>query len=87
MGTALSWTEICASPEFQGNWGALDNCRYDSATQQPVEGEVVDCDEELGELCARMRNSGHSSCAIVFCDTGRGRAAVRTPAPPRAAVG
>ncbi len=86
MSTTLSWTTICASAEFQGNWVALDNCRYDAATQQPIEGEVVDCDEELGELCARMRNSGHSSCAILFCGEQR-PSSVRMPAPPRVAMG
>jgi hypothetical protein len=49
-------------------WVALDNCRYDQATLQPVEGDVVDSDEELAELCSRLREAGHSSCAILFCE-------------------
>lgn len=47
---------------------ALDNCRFDRDTRQPVEGDVVDTDADLGELCARMRRAGRGSCAILFCD-------------------
>jgi hypothetical protein len=47
---------------------ALDNCRYDPATRQPIEGDVVDADSELSELCARMRETRRGSCAILFCD-------------------
>ena len=32
-------------------------------------GDVVDSDEELSELCARMREAGRSSCTIVFCES------------------
>lgn len=71
MGTALTWTEICSIPELQGHWVALDHCQYDGCSTQPVAGVVVDSDGELGELCARMRSTGHSSCAIVFCGEER----------------
>jgi hypothetical protein len=64
----MTWPELCHSEQFKGPWVALDNCRYDSATRQPVEGDVVDADDELSELCARMREKGRSSCAILFCD-------------------
>jgi hypothetical protein len=47
---------------------ALDNCRHDAATAAPVEGDVVDADEDLAELCGRMREADRSHCAIVFCD-------------------
>jgi hypothetical protein len=47
---------------------AIDNCRYDNHTRQPVEGDVVDSDPELSELCARMREAGRSACSILFCD-------------------
>jgi hypothetical protein len=49
-------------------WVALDACRYDPTTRQPVEGDVVDADEDLAELCARMRETGRSSCTILLCD-------------------
>jgi hypothetical protein len=54
--------------EFNGMWVALDGCRYDPNTRQPVEGDVVDADEDLAELCARMRETGRSSCTILLCD-------------------
>ncbi|MCB9588117.1 MAG: hypothetical protein H6718_22105 [Polyangiaceae bacterium] len=68
MSKKLSWLQVCRSQEFCGKWVALDNCRFDEATLKPVEGDVVDCDEELPALCARMREMGRSSCSIVFCD-------------------
>jgi hypothetical protein len=68
MGRRLTWREICRSADLQGRWVALDNCRYDQATAAPIEGEVVDADEDLAELCGRMREADRSRCAIVFCD-------------------
>ncbi|SRR5690606_10976480 len=68
MTTRMTWPELCHSEQFKGMWVALDNCRYDSATRQPIEGDVVDADNELSELCARMRETGRGSCAILFCD-------------------
>lgn len=68
MTTRMTWPELCRSEQFKGLWVALDNCRYDKATRQPVEGDVVDADDQLSELCARMREAGRSSCAILFCD-------------------
>lgn len=47
---------------------ALDNCRYNSKTGRPAEGDVVDADAELARLASRMRASGRCSCAILFCD-------------------
>lgn len=64
----MTWPELCRSGEFKGLWVALDNCRYDQATRQPIEGDVVDSDEELSTLCARMREAGHCSCAILHCE-------------------
>lgn len=68
MMTRMTWPELCHSEQFKGLWVALDNCRYDQATRQPIEGDVVDADSELSELCARMREKGRGSCAILFCD-------------------
>jgi hypothetical protein len=47
---------------------ALDNCRYDNETRQPIEGDVVDSDPELSSLCTRMREAGRGSCSIIFCE-------------------
>ena len=68
MTTRMTWPELCHSEQFKGLWVALDNCRYDQTTRQPIEGDVVDADSELSELCARMREKGRGSCAILFCD-------------------
>ncbi len=68
MSTKLSWLQVCRSQDFAGKWVALDNCRFDESTLKPVEGDVVDWDEELPALCARMRETGRTSCSILFCD-------------------
>ena len=61
----MTWPEFCRSNEYKGRWVAIDNCRYDQSTRQPVEGDVVDSDAELSELCARMREAGNSVSAAV----------------------
>lgn len=68
MAGRMTWSELCRSETYKGLWVALDNCRYDSATRKPTEGDVVDADPELSELCARMRETGRCSCAILYCD-------------------
>ncbi len=68
MSKKMTWSELCRSEQLKGMWVALDNCRYDKSTLQPLEGDVVDLDEELAELCGRLREAGQSSCAILFCD-------------------
>ena len=68
MITRMTWPELCRSEQFKGLWVALDNCRYDQATRQPIEGDVVDSDPELAALCARMREAGRGSCAILYCE-------------------
>jgi hypothetical protein len=64
----MLWQHICCSAEYRGRWVALDNVRYDPTTTQPMEAEVVDSDEDLADLCARMRESSRTSCAILFCE-------------------
>ncbi len=68
MQPRMTWPELCHAAELKGKWVALDNCRYDNATLQPTEGDVVDWDEELVELCSRLREMGRTSCAILFCE-------------------
>ena len=68
MTNRMSWPQICRSAEFKGLWVALDNCRYDQTSMQPIEGYVVDADEDLADLCGRLREAQRSSCAILFCD-------------------
>ena len=68
MSERKTWPEICDEERYQGCWIALDHCRYDETTMQPMEGEVVDSDSDLSSLCSRMREAGLGSCAIHFCD-------------------
>ena len=68
MSRPLSWIELCRSAKFAGMWVALDSCRFDPDTRQPLEGDVVDADADLALLCGRMRETGRSNCAILFCD-------------------
>jgi hypothetical protein len=78
-----TWKPNARSPELQryrGLWVALDHCRYDAKTAQPVEGEVVDADEDLAELCSRIRSEDNRHCAIVFCE-GEGTVEEFTPPP------
>lgn len=79
----MSWLEMLCSDTYRGRWVALDNVRYDSATSRPLEGDVVDVDEDLAELCSRMRQADHCSCAVLFCD-GQSNAmpVVRRPSQP-----
>lgn len=83
MGSRLTWPEIRDSDDYRGRWVALDQCTYDTRTSEPVEGTVVDSDEDLVELCSRMQESDSRHCAILFC----GGVAERTPTPvpPRSA--
>jgi hypothetical protein len=74
----MTWTQICRSDTFRGHWVALDNCRYDQTTASPVEGDVVDTDEDLAELCGRIRAADKSHCAILYCDE---EVIVETPPP------
>src|SRR5262249_25956955 len=68
MGSRLTWRQICRSEDFRGRWVALDNCRYDQSRASPTEGDVVDADEDLAELCRRMREADKTHCAIAFCE-------------------
>ena len=69
MGSSrFTWSQIRQADEFRGRWVALDNCKYDARTAQPVEGSVVDSDEDLVELCSRIRQGQSRHCAILFCD-------------------
>jgi hypothetical protein len=79
MGSRLSWPQIKDSETFRGRWVALDDCRYDSRTAQPVEGTVVDSDEDLVALCSRMQESDEATEP----PPSSVRAPRMTPIPPR----
>jgi hypothetical protein len=63
----MNWEDICRHDDFRGRWVALDQCRYDEDSGRAVEGEVVDVDDDLVELCNRIRESDYTNCAILFC--------------------
>ena len=70
-GTRIQWARLCKGSEYKGKWVALQNVIYDSGT--PVEGELVDSHEDVGELCARIQLADRTACAILYCDDkGRG---------------
>ncbi len=64
----MTWSELCASEEFRGRWVALDQCRYDEATAKPIGGTVVDVDDDVVELCNRVRDAHMRDCAILFIE-------------------
>jgi hypothetical protein len=73
----MTWSEV--EGEYRGLWVALDQCRYDEATAKPLEGMVVDADEDLVALCSRIRDAGSHNCAILFVDES-----ARNSMPPSA---
>ena len=68
MGSRMSWPEIRQSGEFAGQWIALDNCKYDAKTAEPIEGTIIDADDDLVELCNRIKQGEKQHCAILFCE-------------------
>ncbi|MCL2822821.1 MAG: hypothetical protein FWD57_02415 [Polyangiaceae bacterium] len=64
-----NWSpNVLGSGKFNGQWVALDNCRYDGS-HRPVEADVVDSDEDLAELCGRLHETSRSKCIILHCDS------------------
>ncbi len=82
----MGWQEICRSNQYRGRWVALDNVRYDPSTSLPLEADVVDVDEDLGDLCARMRSADRTACAILHCDEHGPFRPVLPRQPPAAAA-
>lgn len=75
----MTWSEICAHGSYKGRWVALDGVRYDEATARPTEGTVIDSDDDLAELCNRMRNANRRCCAILFCEEQEVHQPLRSP--------
>lgn len=79
----MTWPEICRSSELVGRWVALDNVRYVSGSSQPTEADVVDADEDLADLCARIRAEDRTACAILFVEREpEVPTSIRRPSPP-----
>lgn len=62
----MPWDEICRDSTWQGHWVALDDCAY-SASGEAMAGMVVDHDDNLADLCARLSAERRKRCSIVFC--------------------
>ncbi len=69
MATAFraNWADLCNTDDYSGRWVALDNVRYTPGTSEPLEADVVDVDDDLVELCNRMRASDRTSCCVIQC--------------------
>jgi hypothetical protein len=76
----MTWEQICQSDDLKGRWIAMDDCRFDEATGRATEGFVVDADDDLAELCARMRESRFTNCSILFADERESAAGRRSGA-------
>lgn len=64
--TAMAWEDICHNAMWQGRWVALDECAYDESGQATA-GLVVDYDDNLADLCARLSAERRKRCSVVFC--------------------
>ena len=64
----MTWEQICTNAALRGRWIAMNDCSFDETTGRAREGLVVDSDDDLAELCKRMRESDWKNCSIVFAD-------------------
>ena len=63
---AMAWEDICRDSTWQGRWVALDDCAYNDAGEATA-GLVVDYDDNLADLCARLSAERRKRCSVVFC--------------------
>ena len=64
--SAMTWEDIRTDESWQGRWVALDECAYNEAGEATA-GLVVDFDDNLADLCARLSAERRKSCSVVFC--------------------
>ena len=64
----MTWKEICENDDLRGRWVAIDGCLFDESTGSAVSAEVVDADDDLAELCARIRESKWKNCSILLAE-------------------
>jgi hypothetical protein len=81
-----TWPEARISGRFAGKWVALDECRYEGRSREPVDGIVVDSDEDLVELCSRMDESDSRHCVLCFCRDEGGHPWAESEASPPAST-
>ena len=63
---AMAWEDICGDATWQGRWVALDECAYNAAGEATA-GLVVDYDDNLADLCARLSAERRKRCSVVYC--------------------
>lgn len=71
-----AWSELRIHDGYRGRWVALADVRYDELSREPMDGVLVDVDDDLAQLCTRIQAGEHGNCQILFCgegETGRGR--------------
>jgi hypothetical protein len=68
MPSQLSWPQVRELEEYRGRWVALDHCKFDGRSKHPIEGVVVDVDDDLVALCTRLKKEDRHNCAILFCE-------------------
>lgn len=64
----MTWQEICENDGLKGRWVAIDACIFDEHTGRAISGAVVDSDDDLAELCLRIRESRWKNCLIMLAD-------------------
>jgi hypothetical protein len=69
----VAWEDVCGDASWQGRWVALDGCAYNEAGEATA-GLVVDYDDNLAELCARLSAERRKSCSVVYCSTAESAA-------------
>ena len=62
----MRWEDICRHADWQDRWLALDDCSYNEAGEA-TSGLVVDYDDDLAELCARLSAERRQHCSVIFC--------------------
>ena len=56
------WSQLVASDEYRGRWVALDDVRYDELSRAPLDGCLVDVDDDVAALCARIQMREAGAC-------------------------
>jgi hypothetical protein len=66
----MSWDDICRCERYRGRWVALARCHYDESSGKATEASVVDADDDLQQLCTRMRSCDQRNCEIRYAEAG-----------------
>ena len=77
MGTVstarMSWNEICANKQYRKPLGRPRRVPVRRRDQAASEGTVIDADDDLAELCNRMKRENQHFCTILYCEAARQR--------------